>query len=1198
MGIGKLKPFLSNQKSSYSSSSGDFSLNTSNSSYSSAEGSQRMNPKAKRLPPPPMEQPEPNHIPKPLSMPIASPANPQHATHPHNPPQKRPPPPSQGPNQHSLPQNTAPNMLHPVPQNTAPGMPHPQQNQQYHHFQHPTPQSRAQPNLIPAQPMNPGQYSHSMIPGQYPNSMIPGQYPPSMNPGQYSMNPGQYPPNMHYQQAQQYPHGYPVPGQPFVQQQPGPNRMAPRSDSESESETDSETDSESGSESGSESESDSDNSYDSSVNSSLNVQQNVQRQPPVQFQQHDQLQYQHEQRQHHFQEQQQREMEQERERLIEQEKLRQEENRRKEALLEEHRKETLLKQQKEEALLQKQEEQELIQQREQELQRQKEQELKKQREQEQREQELQRQKEQELQRQKEQELLQQKEQELQRQRDQELQQKEQELQRQREQQILQKEQDWLRNQRQDETMQASRGISNNHHAHPPVATLEAVTKESLASEVTPYLPSHNPSSSEITSLYDSQTSLDETSHKMTRSTRPVEYGLLQLAIEDENQRQISDYSKYIFDEEDDDDDEANLTQYSNPPNVNNTQNNDVDDSIINGSSLGDSQSVSVNNILSDVSSTPQTSNESLPAVEPAVKANHQGLPVTALSSTESSLKEAPKSNFNYPKVRNSSSRASRTVSPSASSFEVNRYASPHYVPSNLNPDYPSTMDPSIYHHPAMMGLMPDFHSPNMYPGARTPSHGKSQSIATADLKRRSMMAAAAGQQEQMYPPYMPQAGGNRMSLPPNMGYMGFVPPGNVPGYHMVQRPIIKTSDASINRKIEEFIELRSIIASGNKSLEYRLKWVKMLISATNYKLYAYINVKGEPVLIDQAAVNKPAFVKSSVTHLLKMVKDYENNIKKNPPEINAEICYIYGCLLKHEYMITFNQDFGVEKDIPLAIEYLEKSIELNPSYSKSHYRLADIYEYELPERFEESLPLYKTLAKLGYNRAIYKIALLYLNVAQLRSIKFLGYFTKLSNIDLDSKDVQLYGDDRDELEEVVGLATYELGKIYEGIYPGDLTPESEFVEACLEKAPVNYAKSLTYYNKAAKLNCLLAWVKLGSVYEYGELNRQHNPSKSIQWYIKASTSPLPFKRHPDALLGLCRWCLQGSDGLSKHIPGPQPDKAVMWCEKAVKDFETAEAYYALAELTHQGLAKGNYRALYKKAHELGHPEAGAKIGLN
>ncbi|ODV77930.1 HCP-like protein [Suhomyces tanzawaensis NRRL Y-17324] len=413
-----------------------------------------------------------------------------------------------------------------------------------------------------------------------------------------------------------------------------------------------------------------------------------------------------------------------------------------------------------------------------------------------------------------------------------------------------------------------------------------------------------------------------------------------------------------------------------------------------------------------------------------------------------------------------------------------------------------------------------------------------------------------------------------------------------PGVAGAGVPSSKSQDPIINTKIAEFTRLRKIIASGNKSIEYRLRWVKMLMTATNFKLYAYINIKGEPIPPEQAAFNKTLFVKSSVTHLVKLLREFEAG-KDRHLDVKHEVYFIYACLLKSDYHTSYNQDFGIPKNIPGAVEYFEKCLELHPTDFKTMYKLGDIYEYEL-DQFDRALEYYKQSAK-GYNRAIYKISLLYLNVPEIRNIKFLRYLEDLSNID--PLDIRLDPEDKEDLEEVIGLACYQLGRVYEGIYPGDLTSNDEFVQRALELAPVNYAKSLTYYNKSAKLNCLLAQVKLGLIYEFGELNRPQNANKSIQWYLRAASSPLPFKRHPDAMLGLSRWNVIGSQGVSKHVPMPNPDKAVMWCDRAFKEFGSADAAFYMGELTEMGVCPGDPTPWYTRAYEMGHPEASAKLGF-
>lgn len=407
----------------------------------------------------------------------------------------------------------------------------------------------------------------------------------------------------------------------------------------------------------------------------------------------------------------------------------------------------------------------------------------------------------------------------------------------------------------------------------------------------------------------------------------------------------------------------------------------------------------------------------------------------------------------------------------------------------------------------------------------------------------------------------------------------------------------KSTDPSINIKIEEFILLREQIAAGHKTYDYRLKWVKMLITAVVFKLYAYINIKGDSIPHEQATMNKLSFVKLSVTHLQKMLKDLDTD-RLTPPDkrVFAEVCYIYGCLLMHDYMPKYEQDFNVMQDKDEADRFFRKCLELNPHFFKAHYKLAELFEQDQTEEcFDTALFHYTQSAKLGYNRAIYQVALIYLTVPKVRLTKYFKYLRSLSEIDMTSKDIKLTAEDRDELEEVAGLACFQLAKIYEGIYPGDLSAEDQFVQDSLELAPVNYAKSLSFYNRSAKLNCLQAQVRLGHVYENGDLNRRHNPSKSIQWFIKASTSPLKFRRHPEAMLGISRWFMVGTDGESKHIPYADPQRALMWCDRAIKEFNFAEAYYAMGQFAEQGLAQGTPAEWYSEAYRLGYLEAGEKL---
>ncbi|OBA20336.1 hypothetical protein METBIDRAFT_19995, partial [Metschnikowia bicuspidata var. bicuspidata NRRL YB-4993] len=392
------------------------------------------------------------------------------------------------------------------------------------------------------------------------------------------------------------------------------------------------------------------------------------------------------------------------------------------------------------------------------------------------------------------------------------------------------------------------------------------------------------------------------------------------------------------------------------------------------------------------------------------------------------------------------------------------------------------------------------------------------------------------------------------------------------------------SDAFISRKIDEFVQLRALIAAGNKSFEYRLKWVHMLVAATNNRLFAYVNIKGEAVPPDRVLENKLHFIRTCVSHLHKLLKELARSERHGAKRLYAEACYIQGCFHLHAYMDRYGQDFGHDFDAPEAEFFFAACLDSNPAYFRAYYEMGELCELlQEDAQFDQAMQHYTESAKMGYNRAIYKVALVQLLVPHKRLPRFLHYFKKLAEIDMDSSDVQLSGADRDELEEIVGLALFQLAKIYEGIYPGDLQADDAFVQACLESAPVTYSRSLAYYNRAAKLSCVQAQVRLAKVYEDAELDREYNPKKSIQWYMRASSSPLKFRRHPEAMLGLSRWLMKGSAGASKHIPYPDPERAVQWCQRACKEFAYPEAFFQMGLLVEQGYAAGDPRTWFEQA---------------
>ncbi|KAF6742343.1 enzyme activator [Ephemerocybe angulata] len=142
-------------------------------------------------------------------------------------------------------------------------------------------------------------------------------------------------------------------------------------------------------------------------------------------------------------------------------------------------------------------------------------------------------------------------------------------------------------------------------------------------------------------------------------------------------------------------------------------------------------------------------------------------------------------------------------------------------------------------------------------------------------------------------------------------------------------------------------------------------------------------------------------------------------------------------------------------------------------------------------------------------------------------------------------------------------ALHELALLYE---QGGLVPQD----------PV-YAKTL--YTHAAQLGYTPSQYKLGQCFEYGSLNCQVDPKRSIAWYTKAAE-----KGDAEAELALSGWYLTGSEGVLKQ----SDSEAYLWARRAankgLSKAEYAVGYYAedveFAKRWYmRAAAQGNKRAM-------------------
>ncbi|CAG8434651.1 12375_t:CDS:2 [Ambispora gerdemannii] len=103
--------------------------------------------------------------------------------------------------------------------------------------------------------------------------------------------------------------------------------------------------------------------------------------------------------------------------------------------------------------------------------------------------------------------------------------------------------------------------------------------------------------------------------------------------------------------------------------------------------------------------------------------------------------------------------------------------------------------------------------------------------------------------------------------------------------------------------------------------------------------------------------------------------------------------------------------------------------------------------------------------------------------------------------------------------------------------------------------------ALEQFHRAADLGYAPSCLKLGCVYEYGQLNVPINPQKSIYYYSKAAE-----QEDADAELALSGWYLTGSEPVLKQ----SDTEAYLWARKAA-DKGLSKAEYAIGYYSELGI---------------------------
>ncbi|KAI5968678.1 hypothetical protein CANMA_002114 [Candida margitis] len=462
-------------------------------------------------------------------------------------------------------------------------------------------------------------------------------------------------------------------------------------------------------------------------------------------------------------------------------------------------------------------------------------------------------------------------------------------------------------------------------------------------------------------------------------------------------RQISDYTKYLFDDDDDDESEQ---EGCNGEDVTDASQEDQNQTIIaDQAPLSDAPGHMAISLTRKDTTSSEASYNSIQKEE-----NFQVAPQPPLTSTKSSPTTPQK------QKKGTKAKVQQDGSPSAFSppqqSEISQMSQPWQSQTSFDmgnnmsmPDLgmmspsnpmmpmqmPMNMPPHMmmpYNNMNMMGMnmgMGMGMNPMVY------QNGGGYPAPNPAMNRHSMMMMMpqdTRRQSMMMYDNMSYAN-KRNSMP--MGLQG----NSYQQQH--QQPKL---DPETQKRIKEFKKLRSNIASGNKTMEYRLLWTKMLITATNFKLYNYINIKGE--FIHQQAHspshvenNKAAFIKASVTHIVKIVKEIESGHGEMKSSLKCKAYFIYACLLKNDFVEAYEQDFGIGKNIPAAIKYFNKVLDLNRRDPRVLYKLGEVYEYDVSDEdmaamanatdevtsaIDKAIDYYTNSAQYGYERAEAKLA--------------------------------------------------------------------------------------------------------------------------------------------------------------------------------------------------------------------------------
>ena len=279
---------------------------------------------------------------------------------------------------------------------------------------------------------------------------------------------------------------------------------------------------------------------------------------------------------------------------------------------------------------------------------------------------------------------------------------------------------------------------------------------------------------------------------------------------------------------------------------------------------------------------------------------------------------------------------------------------------------------------------------------------------------------------------------------------------------------------------------------------------------------------------------------------------------------------------------------GVKKNDKLAVKWFRTAADKN--YAEALYKLGFMYEngFGVGKNIDTAMDFYNKAAAQGHNEAQFALGNIWLQREDLEQAKrWFDQARASSHLIASSKASEIESQNLKDpyLKESDYLITaangnpeamYKLGEKYQEarVRAGDAVPD--------------YDTAMYWYRAAANRGYIPALMRLGNIYESGELLIARDYPKAFFWYEKAAqANSIPAQIKTAAMY-------REGQGVQRNL-----QTAAAWYQRAAAQ-GSAEAAFNLGVMYENGAGVGrNYQtafAWYKTASDKGHPKAKFNLG--